>query len=81
MPRESDGSHALAVLSAKRRLNRRYRHEASPDGGPPPGEFDLNSHVIPHRSNYDLAKIVVYTEGKTPEETRDSVLTAVAAKA
>ena len=77
MPRESDGSHALAVLSAKRRLNRRYRHEASPDGGPPPGEFELNSH----RSNYDLAKIVVYTEGKTPEETRDSVLTAIAEKA
>lgn len=51
------------------------------NGGPPPGEFDLNSHVILHRSNYDLAKIVVYTEGKTPEETRDSVLTAVAEKA
>ena len=41
----------------------------------------LNSRFILHHSNYDLAKIVVYTEGKTPEETRDSVLTAVAAKA
>ncbi len=32
-------------------------------------------------SNYDLAKIVVYTEGKTPEETRDSILAAIAEKA
>ncbi len=47
-------------------------------GGPPPGEFDLNSHFIRQHSNYDLAKIVVYTEGKTPEETRDNILAAIA---
>jgi hypothetical protein len=48
-------------------------------GGSPPGEFDLNSHFVRHHSNYDLAKIMVYTEGKTPEETRDSILAAIAA--
>lgn len=49
-------------------------------GGPPPGEFDLNSHFIRHRSNYDLAKVVIYTEGRTPEETCDSILAAIAAR-
>jgi shikimate kinase len=47
-------------------------------GGPPLGEADLNSHFVRHHSNYDLAKIVVYTKDKTPEETRDSILTAIA---
>jgi shikimate kinase len=50
-------------------------------GGPPPREFDLNSHFVRHSSNYDLAKIVVYTEGATPEETRDSILAAIAERA
>jgi shikimate kinase len=50
-------------------------------GGPPPGEFDLNSHFVRHHSNYDLAKIVVYTEGTTPEETRDSILAAITERA
>jgi hypothetical protein len=49
--------------------------------GPPPRQFDLNAHFVRHHSNGDLAKIVVYTEGKTPEETRDSVLAAIAEKA
>jgi hypothetical protein len=25
--------------------------------------------IVTHHSNYDLAKHIVYTEGKTPEET------------
>jgi shikimate kinase len=51
------------------------------NGGPPSGGFDLNSHFIRHHSNHDLAKIVVYTKAKTPEETRDSILTAITEKA
>ena len=47
------------------------------NGVSPAGQFDLNSHFVLHHSNYDLAKIVVYTEGKTPEETRDMILAAV----
>jgi shikimate kinase len=50
------------------------------NSGAAPQEFDLNSHFVRHRSNYDLAKIVVYTEGNTPEQTRDRILTAIEAK-
>jgi len=34
----------------------------------------VNEHFIRHHSNYDLAKHIVYTEGKTPEETTAEVL-------
>jgi shikimate kinase len=40
-------------------------------------EFDLNAHFVTHHSNYDLAKHVVYTAGKEPEETRDEILSLV----
>jgi hypothetical protein len=30
--------------------------------------FDLNEYFIKHPSNYRLAKIVIYTKDKTPEE-------------
>ena len=36
--------------------------------------MELNEHFIRHHSNHDLAKQVVYTEGKTPHETADEVL-------
>jgi hypothetical protein len=39
--------------------------------------FDFNEHFVKHHSNHDLAKIVVYTEGKSPEETRDEILLLV----
>jgi len=38
----------------------------------------LNEHFIRHPSNQRLAKILVYTDGKTPEETCDDVIAAVA---
>jgi len=31
--------------------------------------FDFHEHFVTHHSNYDLAKHIIYTEGKTPEET------------
>ena len=31
--------------------------------------FDFHEHFVSHHSNYDLAKHIVYTEGKTPVET------------
>ena len=31
--------------------------------------FDFHEHFVKHHSNYDLARHIVYTEGKTPEET------------
>jgi shikimate kinase len=44
----------------------------------PSGEdFDFHEHFVKHHSNHDLAKIVVYTKGKTPEETRDEILSRI----
>jgi shikimate kinase len=36
--------------------------------------IDLNRHFIEHHSNDDLATITVYTDGKTPETTRDEII-------
>lgn len=44
---------------------------------PAPGEFDFNAHFVKHPSNHDLAKIVVYTKDKLPEQTRDDILAAI----
>lgn len=44
---------------------------------PPPDAFDLNTHFVTHHSNHDLAKIVIYTKDKTPEQTRDEILAAI----
>ncbi|NEU74805.1 shikimate kinase [Hassallia byssoidea VB512170] len=39
--------------------------------------FDFNEHFVKHHSNHNLAKFVVYTKDKTPEETRDEILQIV----
>ena len=39
--------------------------------------FNWNEYFVRHHSNYDLARFIVYTHGKTPEETRDEILTRV----
>jgi shikimate kinase len=44
----------------------------------PPG---VNEHFIRYHCNHDLAKIVTYTAGQKPKETRDCILKAVADKA
>jgi hypothetical protein len=36
--------------------------------------FDLNEHFIRHPANERLARHTVYTEGRSPEETRDEIL-------
>jgi hypothetical protein len=36
--------------------------------------FDFHEHFVKHHSNHSLAKKVVYTKGKSPEETRDEIL-------
>ncbi|ESA37867.1 shikimate kinase [Leptolyngbya sp. Heron Island J] len=38
---------------------------------------NTNEHFVRHRSNYELAKFTVYTKRKTPEETRDEILSLV----
>jgi shikimate kinase len=37
-------------------------------------DFDFRAHFVTHPSNHELAKHVVFTEGKTPEETCDEIL-------
>ena len=36
--------------------------------------IDFNSHMVKHHSNHDLAKIVIYTKGKTPDQTCEEIL-------
>jgi hypothetical protein len=36
--------------------------------------FELNEYFINHPSNRRLAKMVIYTKGKTPEEICDQIL-------
>lgn len=35
---------------------------------------NINEHFIKHHSNYDLAKHIIYTKNKTPEETCEEIL-------
>ncbi len=39
--------------------------------------FDFYVHFVNHHSNHDLAKFVVYTKDKTPEETCDEILALI----
>lgn len=42
----------------------------------PPSDlnFDFTGYFVRHHSYYALAKLTVYTKGKTPDETRDEIL-------
>ncbi|MBL8164713.1 MAG: shikimate kinase [Anaerolineae bacterium] len=40
----------------------------------PPEAFQLNDHFLRHPSNQELAKITVYTHGKTPDETCTEIM-------
>ena len=39
--------------------------------------FNWNEYFVRHRSNYDLARFVVYTKGKAPEETCDEIISHI----
>jgi shikimate kinase len=43
-----------------------------------PALLQVNEHFVRHPSNHRLAKIVVYTDGKTPDETCAEVLQRIA---
>jgi shikimate kinase len=36
--------------------------------------FELNEYFVKHPSNYQLAKLVIYTKDKTPEKIRDELV-------
>lgn len=42
--------------------------------------FNWNEYFIHHPSNYKLAKHIVYTKGKTPQETCDEILRTIKSK-
>jgi len=39
-----------------------------------PKLLDLNEHFVRHPSNHQLAKMTIYTQGKSPEETCDEIM-------
>lgn len=39
--------------------------------------IDINEHFVKHHSNHDLAKYVIYTKDKTPEQTCEDVLSKI----
>lgn len=51
-----DAGHALEVLSARNNFRSK-------------DEINLNKHFIEHRSNFELAKYVVYTNAVKPEDS------------
>ncbi|PSB01616.1 shikimate kinase [Merismopedia glauca] len=40
-------------------------------------ELSLNEHFLRHSSNYELAKLTIYTKDKTPEATCSEILAAI----
>jgi ABC-type arginine transport system ATPase subunit len=40
-------------------------------------EYDFIEHWVKDHCNYDLATLTVYTDGKTPEQTRDEILSRI----
>jgi len=42
-----------------------------------PKLLDLNEHFVKHTSNHQLAKMTIYTQNKSPEETCDEILEKV----
>ncbi|MGH2582124.1 MAG: shikimate kinase [Anaerolineales bacterium] len=49
-------------------------------GSVDPNLLDLNEHFVKHPSNHTLAKLVVYTNGKSPDETANEIIGRVQLK-
>jgi shikimate kinase len=48
-------------------LNARNEHDTE-------SQREVNQHFVRHHSNYDLAKLIVYTKDRTPEETCEEII-------
>lgn len=69
--------HVILVLPSPD-IERSLRILTERDSHPPIDlNFDINRHFLEHHTYYDLAKFVVYTEGKTPEETCQEILSLI----
>jgi hypothetical protein len=66
-----DPTRSEAIL-AQRCLDHAWLQEFVQRAG-----WNLNSVFLRHPANFALAKQIVYTEGRSPEETRDEILTLI----
>jgi hypothetical protein len=48
---------------------------------PAPGRLNPIEHMVHHPSSFELARLVVYTEGRSPEQTRDEILSRIGSRA
>lgn len=39
--------------------------------------MDINEHFVKHHSNHDLAKYIIYTKNKTPDQTSEDILAKI----
>ena len=70
----ADYSNVVLVLPSPD-IDESRRILAERDANPPADlTFDLNARFLRHHTYYDLARITVYTKGKTPEETCQEIL-------
>jgi shikimate kinase len=65
----ADSDESVDVLNA--RFSRLLQREV---GKVDPKLLDLNEHFVKHPSNQRLAKMTIYTQGKSPEETCNEIL-------
>ena len=66
-------SHVVLLLpSPNEDISIRILAERNPDEDP--DVIGMNDYFVRHPSNTELATHTVYTEGKTPEEVRDEIL-------
>ncbi|HRV92992.1 MAG TPA: AAA family ATPase [Anaerolineae bacterium] len=54
-------------------LDQIRKHWAKGDGLSDTQINEINKYVINHHSNYDLAKMIVYTKGKSSQETSEEI--------
>lgn len=56
-----DPGESIQILSAR-------------ESNPHPEIVEMNEHFVRHHSNHDLARITVYTKGKSPDETCEDIV-------
>jgi len=78
----SDFKNVILLLPSENReesieiLTKIYKPEAEND----PDSVDFITHTIEQRSNYDLAKHIVYVKDKSPDEIADEILGYISMK-
>lgn len=66
--------HYVVLLLPSRELTASIQILSERTRGKLPESFDLEGYIAKHQATYSLAKLLVYTEGMSPEETRDYIM-------